>query len=97
MSRRADESGGLWIRIGIVGGVLLYAGVVVLDIAGFTEIFPFVVVPPVLVALIGANSLIGGGRARRRPPGRPAPPDGAVGVTGTRSNGAGGGEPGDRG
>jgi hypothetical protein len=91
--RRRDEAGGLWILIGIAGGVLLYAGVVVLDIAGFTVILPFVVVPPVLVALIAANSLIGGGRTPRRPPPAPTP-------DGTRAAPGGGQvaeEPGDRG
>ena len=76
--RHADDAGGMWIRIGIIGGLLIYAGVVVMAAAGFTEIIPFVIIPPILVALIGANSLVGGGRRRRpepapRPLGTPLP------------------------
>ncbi len=65
------DAGGVWIITGIVLGVLVYAGIVLMDVAGFTVVAPLVVVPPVLVALIGANSLLGGGRSHGRSPGRP--------------------------
>ena len=55
------------VHIGIAGGVVLYAGAVVLAIAGFRPILPFVVVPPVLVLLIAGGSALGGrdhGRGR---------------------------------
>jgi hypothetical protein len=69
--RRRDDRGGVWIRTGLVLGVLVYAGVVVMAAAGFTGAVPLVVVPPVLVAIIGGNSLIGGGRTPGRTAGRP--------------------------
>lgn len=72
--RLHDDAGGVWIRVGVAGGVLLYAGLVVMLAAGFSAILPFVVIPLVLVALIGANSLLGGPRRRQRPPGRPIRP-----------------------
>jgi hypothetical protein len=72
--RLHDDAGGVWIRVGVAGGVLLYSGLVVMLAAGFTAILPFVVIPLVLVALIGANSLLGGPRRRQRPPGRPIRP-----------------------
>jgi hypothetical protein len=71
--RRRDDAGGLWIGIGIAGGVLLYCGMLIMLVAGFTAILPFVVVPPVLLGLIGANSLLGGPR-RPKPPARPIRP-----------------------
>jgi hypothetical protein len=61
-----DDAGGVWINTGIVVGVLVYFGIVLMDVAGFTVIAPLVVVPPVMVALIIANHLIGGGRNRGR-------------------------------
>jgi hypothetical protein len=72
-SRRRDDAGGLWIGIGIAGGVVLYVGMLIMLVAGFTAILPFVVVPPVLLAMIGANSLLGGPR-RPKPPPRPIRP-----------------------
>jgi hypothetical protein len=72
-SRRRDDAGGLWIGIGIAGGVVLYVGMLIMLVAGFTAILPFVVIPPVLLALIGANSLLGGPR-RPKPPPRPIRP-----------------------
>jgi hypothetical protein len=71
--RDRGDSGGLWIGIGIAGGVALYAGMLIMLVAGFTAILPFVVIPPVLIGLIGANSLLGGPR-RPRPPARPIRP-----------------------
>jgi hypothetical protein len=68
---RPDDAGGVWIITGIVLGVLLYAGVVLMDVAGFTVVAPLVVVPPVLFGLIAANNLLGGGRTYGRSPGRP--------------------------
>jgi hypothetical protein len=75
MADRRDrgDGGGLWIGIGIAGGVVLYAGMLIMLVAGFTAILPFVVIPPVLIGLIGANSLLGGPR-RPRPPARPIRP-----------------------
>jgi hypothetical protein len=72
-TRRRDDAGGLWIGIGIVGGALLYLGMLVMLVAGFTPILPFVIIPPVLLAMIGANSLLGGPR-RPKPPPRPIRP-----------------------
>jgi hypothetical protein len=69
--RRADDAGGVWIITGIVLGVLLYAGIVVMEVAGFTPVAPLVVIPPVLLGLIAANNLLGGGRSHGRSPGRP--------------------------
>ena len=68
--RRPDDAGGVWILTGVVLGALLYAGIVLMAIAGFTPVLPLVVIPPVLIALIGTNSLLGGGRSRGRPTGR---------------------------
>ena len=72
-SRERGDAGGLWIGIGIAGGVVLYAGMLIMLVAGFGAILPFVVIPPVLIGLIGANSLLGGPR-RPRPPARPIRP-----------------------
>ncbi len=91
--RSRDDAGGVWIRVGIAGGVLVYLGVLVLLHAGFTAILPFAVIPPVLLVLIAANSLLGGPR-RPRPPARPirptdrgiVPPD----TTGPQGNGRSG-------
>ncbi len=69
--RRRDDAGGVWIAIGVLLGVLVYGLVVLMDVAGFTEVLPLVVIPPVVVGLIGANSLLGGGRGQRRSVGRP--------------------------
>ena len=64
----------MWIVTGIVLGVLLYGFIVLMDVAGFTPVAPLVIIPPVLVALIGANSLLGGGRTRSTP--QPVRPEG---------------------
>jgi hypothetical protein len=69
--RSFDDRGGVWIVTGIVLCVLLYAGIVLMDVAGFTAVVPLVVIPPVLLGLIGANNLLGGGRDHGRSPGRP--------------------------
>ena len=61
----------MWIVTGIVLGVLVYAGMVLMCVAGFTAVAPLVVIPPVLVGLIAANNLLGGGRTHGRSPGRP--------------------------
>jgi len=66
-----DDIGGVWIVTAVVLGVFAYLGVVVMAVAGFTAVVPLVVLPPVLVALIGANNLLGGGRSHGRSPGRP--------------------------
>jgi hypothetical protein len=65
----------VWIVTGIVMGALVYAGMVTMLVAGFTPVTPFVIMPPVLIALIAGNSLLGGGRTSGRSPrGRPAGP-----------------------
>ncbi|HUY66477.1 MAG TPA: hypothetical protein VMV06_06630 [Acidimicrobiales bacterium] len=69
--RNLDDTGGAWIVTAVVLGVLAYLGVVVMAVAGFTAVVPLVVLPPVLVALIGGNNLLGGGRSHGRSPGRP--------------------------
>ncbi|HEV3366430.1 MAG TPA: hypothetical protein VG054_03130 [Acidimicrobiales bacterium] len=61
----------MWIVTGLVLGVVAYAGIVLMAVAGFTAVLPLVVIPPVLVALIGGNNLLGGGRSHGRSPGRP--------------------------
>jgi hypothetical protein len=66
---RPDDAGGVWIVTGIVLGLFVYAGFVLMDIAGFTVVAPLVVIPPVLLGLIWANTLLGGRRRRREPPG----------------------------
>jgi hypothetical protein len=71
VSRPRDDSGGVWIVTGLVVGAVVYAGMVVMMVAGFTVVAPLVVIPPVLAALIGANNLLGGGRSHGRSPGRP--------------------------
>jgi hypothetical protein len=74
-SRVVDDSGGVWIVTGVFLCILVYAGVVLMDIAGFTAVLPLVVVPPVLVALIAGSNLLGGrGSGRRGSADRP-PPD----------------------
>jgi hypothetical protein len=64
----------VWIVTGLVLGAVVYAGMVLMVVAGVTAVVPLVVIPPVLVALIGANSLLGGGRSYGRSPGRPVGP-----------------------
>jgi hypothetical protein len=64
----------VWIVTGIVLGALVYAGCVLMAVAGFSAVVPLVVVPPVLLGIIAANSLLGGGRDHRRPQGRQNPP-----------------------
>ena len=61
-----DEQGGVWIVTGWVLCLLVYGLVVLMDVAGFTEVLPLVILPPVVLGLIGANSLLGGGRAYGR-------------------------------
>jgi hypothetical protein len=70
-ARRLDDRGGVWIVTGLVLGVVAYVGIVLMAVAGFTAVLPLVVIPPVLVALIGGNNLLGGGRSHGRSPGRP--------------------------
>ncbi len=70
-SRTRDDGGGVWIVTGLVLGAAVYAGMVLMVVAGVTAVVPLVVIPPVLVALIAANNLLGGGRSHGRSPGRP--------------------------
>ncbi len=66
--RIRDDAGGVWITIGWIVGLLVYAGVVLSWYAGFTAAAPFVVIPAVLAIMIGGGNLLSGSR-----PGRPAP------------------------
>jgi hypothetical protein len=89
--RSFDEEGGVWIVTGWVLCLLVYALVVLMDVAGFTAVLPLVVLPPVVIGLIGANSLLGGGRhygrrATTAVTGDPAP----SGPNGSRSAGPNG-------
>jgi hypothetical protein len=61
----------VWIVTGLVLGAAVYAGMVLMMVAGVSAVVPLVIVPPVLVALIAANNLLGGGRSHGRSPGRP--------------------------
>ena len=70
-SRPRDDRGGVWIVTGLVLGAVVYAGMVLMVVAGVTAVVPLVLIPPVLVALIAANNLLGGGRSHGRSPGRP--------------------------
>ncbi len=47
---------------------------VMMLVAGFTPVTPLVVIPPVLIALIAGNNLIGGGRSYGRSAARPVGP-----------------------
>ncbi len=69
--RRRDDAGGVWIVTGIVAGIAMYAFIVLMDVAGFTAVLPLVVLPPVVLGLIAANNLLGGGRSHGRSSGRP--------------------------
>ncbi len=69
-SNRTDD-GGEWIVTGIVLGIIVYAGLVLMVVAGFDAVVPLVVVPPVLGGLIAATNLLGGGRRPGRPAVRP--------------------------
>ena len=86
LDRTPDDTGGVWIVTGIVMGALVYAGMVTMLVAGFTPVTPFVIMPPVLLALIAGNSLIGGGRTPGRSRGRPAG-DGAAAPPATEEPG----------
>ena len=70
-----DDTGGVWIVTGVALGAVVYAGMVVMVVAGFTVVVPLVIIPPVLIALIAANNLLGGGRSYGRSSGRPVGQD----------------------
>jgi hypothetical protein len=74
-----DDAGGVWIVTGIVLCILVYGMVIVMAIAGFSAAVPLVVLPPVVLGLMAANNLLGGGRPRSRSasPRRPAGPTGS--------------------
>jgi hypothetical protein len=59
--RHRDDAGGVWIATAVVLGVLMYGFIVLMDVAGFTEVLPLVVLPPVVLGLIAANNLLRGG------------------------------------
>ncbi|MDA8147959.1 MAG: hypothetical protein M0Z93_04175 [Actinomycetota bacterium] len=86
--RATGDGGGVAIKTGIVLGILVYGGAVFLTVIGFHAMAPLVVVPPVLVVLIGAGNLLGGGvhgSARSDRPARPVRPPGPSGAGGTAS------------
>jgi hypothetical protein len=99
MGRRPfDEQGGVWIVTGWVLGLLVYAGVILMYVAGFTPVLPLVVLPPVVLGLIAAGNLLGGrdhGRRPSVPTSGPAGPGGSAtraplsssGPNGTRPTG----------
>ncbi len=68
--RETNDDGGVWIVTATVLGVLVYALIVLMAIAGFTVIVPLVVVPPVLLAIIAGSNLLGG-RSQGRPRSEP--------------------------
>ena len=68
--RLRDDTGGVWITTGIVLGIVLYAFIVLMLVAGFQAVLPLVILPPVVLGLIAANSLLGGGRSYGRPAGK---------------------------
>jgi hypothetical protein len=84
-----DDAGGVWIVTGVVLGVLMYGFVVLMDVAGFTEVLPLVVLPPVVLGLIAANNLLGGGRGYGRGSARPVGPDRATSAGGPDGAGSG--------
>jgi hypothetical protein len=84
--RRVDDAGGVWIITGFVLGAIVYAGMVLMAVAGFTAVIPLVVIPPVLVGIIAANSLLGGGRGPSRSPQTRNAPGAPAGQSG--SNGS---------
>ena len=102
--RATGDGGGVAIKTGIVLGILVYGGAVFLTVIGFHAMAPLVVVPPVLVVLIGAGNLLGGGvhgSARSDRPVRPPGPSGAGGTASVTRTGRAvppveGAEPGDR-
>ena len=63
-ARPFGDDGGVWILTGLLLGALVYIGMLVMAAAGFTVVVPLIVIPPVLVGIIGANNLLGGGRPR---------------------------------
>ncbi len=77
--RETDDVGGVWIVTGWVVGLLVYAGVVLMAMAGFSAVLPLVVVPPVLLGLIAASNLLGGRSHRSAPASGPDGP-GATGA-----------------
>jgi hypothetical protein len=69
--RHRDDTGGVWITTGVVLGIVLYAFIVLMLVAGFQAVLPLVILPPVVLGLIAANSLLGGGRSYGRSVGKP--------------------------
>ena len=44
---RAQRRGGVWIVTGVGARLLVYGGVVLMAVAGFTAVLPLVILPPV--------------------------------------------------
>lgn len=100
--RTTGDGGGVAIATGIVLGILVYAGAVFLTVIGFHAMEPIVAIPPVLIVLIGAGSLLGGGvHGSARPPRLPdqseARAAAGTGATQRGATGTGAGRPTGRG
>ncbi len=67
--RHRDDAGGVWIVTAVVLCVIMYGFIVLMDVAGFTEVLPLVVLPPVVLGLIAANNLLRGDRRQGAPTG----------------------------
>ena len=63
--RHRDDAGGVWIVTAWVLCVIMYGFIVLMDVAGFTEVLPLVVLPPIVLGLIAANNLLRGGSSQR--------------------------------
>jgi hypothetical protein len=74
--RHRDDAGGVWIVTAVVLCVIMYGFIVLMDVAGFTEVLPLVVLPPVVLGLIGANNLLRGGGSQGGSTGGPPGADG---------------------
>jgi hypothetical protein len=66
----------VWIATAVVLCVIMYGFIVLMDVAGFTEVLPLVVLPPVVLGLIAANNLLRGGRSGSGSGGGRPGPDG---------------------
>ena len=74
--RHRDDAGGVWIVTAVVLCVIMYGFIVLMDVAGFTEVLPLVVLPPVVLGLIAANNLLRGGGSQGGSSGGPPGADG---------------------
>jgi hypothetical protein len=72
--------------VGVASGVVMYGFVVLMAVAGFTVVLPLVILPPVVLGLIAANNLLGGGRTYGRS-GGPSVADGQAPLSSSGPNG----------